>query len=136
MTTKITLTAIEPRSADADLLATERVVQLTPPDDAIRHRCGCRFLIRRGGGQESASPTARLQLTMSAWRSDGVEVARDLTLVLSPRRLPAGLSDVLSQLNVGDQMSLWLPTELAVKVWPRFGAAPLLAELRLLRVVA
>jgi len=89
-----------------------------PPLTAQRTRSGLRFqILRRGSGNQRPVANSRVTISHSGWTNQGVLFVSS-ALAGEPasfvtHELPAGLSEGVQLMRVGDKLRFWLPARLA-----------------------
>jgi hypothetical protein len=109
-----------------------------PTAGALRTPGGLSYVkLTSAGGGTPLAPKQRARLHVTAWPVTGLVVGApilDESSVTTLERAPAGLSDVLKKLSVGEAARIWLPADRAVKVVPTAQGREVVLDLLVERV--
>jgi FKBP-type peptidyl-prolyl cis-trans isomerase len=100
-----------------------------PPESATKTASGLAYRwLKKGAGTEHPNEQSRVMIHYSGFTPEGVmfdsSIPRGRPSTLALRQTIKGLAEGLKLMAVGDQMRLWIPSELAYGADPRRGGAP------------
>jgi hypothetical protein len=97
-----------------------------PPAQALSTASGLHYIyLAHGTAEKHPKPGEHLKLRIDAYSIDGLtlqQLERGLDTATTLERAPGNLSEILSQLNDGDRVRIWLPMGVGRQVIPKAGS--------------
>ena len=104
-----------------------------PPATALSTPSGLHYIyLTHGSGKQHPKPGQHLDLQLDAYAVDGLTVEpleKGLKTATTLERAPGNLSEVLKQLQDGDQVRVWLPMGVGRQVIPKAGSHDVLLDM-------